>query len=154
MLIHFSSGVIERGLAIERMAQISMDGPNVNWKFQWWKRSCLMSLIKDSLILDLVVYVSFTTVLKLELLPLDGMYLACCEVSIGSSRTLVLREDFVNVSSSGSSSTIFGWKMCLFVRELSKYGTGLKLWKKSLYCQKSSKQILCHSERSNRRQVN
>ena len=33
MLNHFSSGVIESGLAIKGLAQISMDGPNVNWKF-------------------------------------------------------------------------------------------------------------------------
>lgn len=33
MVHHFNTGVINSGLSIKNMAQISMDGPNVNWKF-------------------------------------------------------------------------------------------------------------------------
>ena len=30
---HFSSSILDSGLPVENMIQISMDGPNVNWKF-------------------------------------------------------------------------------------------------------------------------
>ena len=33
MVQHFNTGVINSGLNIKNMVQISMDGPNVNWKF-------------------------------------------------------------------------------------------------------------------------
>ncbi|CAH3038939.1 unnamed protein product [Pocillopora meandrina] len=33
MVHHFNAGVINSGLNIKNMVQISMDGPNVNWKF-------------------------------------------------------------------------------------------------------------------------
>ena len=33
MLRHFSSSILDSGLPVENMLQISMDGPNVNWKF-------------------------------------------------------------------------------------------------------------------------
>ena len=33
MVHHFNTGVINSELSIKNMAQISMDGPNVNWKF-------------------------------------------------------------------------------------------------------------------------
>lgn len=33
MVKHFNAGVMDSGLPIRNMVQISMDGPNVNWKF-------------------------------------------------------------------------------------------------------------------------
>ena len=33
LLKHFKEGLSEKGLSISRLMQLSMDGPNVNWKF-------------------------------------------------------------------------------------------------------------------------
>jgi hypothetical protein len=44
MLKHFTTGVLESGLKPVDMVQISMDGPNVNWKFY--------DMVKDKLVND------------------------------------------------------------------------------------------------------
>ena len=44
MLSHFSSSILDSGLPVQNMIQISMDGPNVNWKF--------FDLIKEKISLE------------------------------------------------------------------------------------------------------
>lgn len=50
MMTHFKSGVLESGLSVKNMVQVSMDGPNVNWAFLKDLKKCLADDYDSSLI--------------------------------------------------------------------------------------------------------
>lgn len=50
LVLHFRHGVFESGLSIKGIVQISMDGPNVNWKFYKQIRTQLQEEYSTSLI--------------------------------------------------------------------------------------------------------
>lgn len=64
---HFNSGVINRGLTINNMVEISMDGPNVNREFfDKMKVNLRENLTQVCSILNPVVSMQWTTVSRLE----------------------------------------------------------------------------------------
>ena len=50
MMDHFRAGVLECGLDVKQMVQISMDGPNVNWAFIYLMKKTLLDNFDSTLI--------------------------------------------------------------------------------------------------------
>ena len=105
MLNHFSSGVIESGLAIKGLAQISMDGPNVNWKFYSMVKKKLSDEF-DSGLINIgscglhIIHNSFKAKAVATGWDVSSLLSSLYRLSKDSPAR---REYFVNVSSSGGS---------------------------------------------------
>lgn len=90
MVKHFNSAVLESGLPIREIIQISTDGPNVNWKFYKLVKEKLSEEFDDTKLINIgscglhIIHNSF------KLQHLDGIYPLFCPVFTTCSRILLL----------------------------------------------------------------
>lgn len=131
ILNHFSSGVIESGLAIKNMAQISMEELNVNWKFY----SMVKKKLSDEFDSGLINIGSCGLHIIHNSFKAAGVVATGWDVSSLLSSPYRLfkdsparREDFVNVSSSGSS--LMPLKFCnhLWLKNVPVGERAVQIW--------------------------
>ena len=94
MVKHFNAAVLESGLPIRGIIQISMDGPNVNWKSYKLIKEKLSEEFDDTKLTNIgscglhIIHNS----LEVGLQHLDGIYPLFCPVFFICSRTLLVEE--------------------------------------------------------------
>lgn len=113
---HFSKSVLESGLSIKDIIQVSMDGPNVNWKFlKTYKRKSPTSMVTPSSILGHVAFMWYTTALREEWRQQGGRCLPFCQVFTISSKMPQLGRKILSAQVAVlwcllNLSTTGGWK--------------------------------------------